>query len=141
MKKLVTSTRSGLLALVIASVLVIGPTATLVVGCAGTKSEQAAYKTLYSVGSIANAAVDTWLKYYLLESFNTSKQPVSDARDAKLKALRAKDQQVAELYTKFQASYNSALSAAQLDVTQLSPAEVTRLCSELAATVAQFTAK
>lgn len=140
MKNLVKSTRFGLLAVIVAGLLIVVPTGTLVVGCASTKkSEQAAYKTLYSVGSVANVAVDSWLKYYLLESFNTSKQPVSDSRDAKLKSLRAQDQQIAELYSKFQTSYNTALSAAQLDVTVLSPAEVTRLCAELAATVAQFT--
>lgn len=133
--------RLGLLSVLIAALLICTPPTIMLVGCATNKSEQSGYKTLYVIGSTANTAVDTWLKYYLLESYNTSKQPQSPETLARLTELKKQDDEVRKMYGDFQAAYNTALTAAQLDVSNPAPLDVIQLSVSLVTLISNFSNK
>ena len=136
----VIKTRFGVFSLVVASCLVVLPITgalMLVAGCTSTKSEQAVYKTLYVVGTAANTAVDSWLRYYLTESYKASKQ-TGAASVERLKQLKLQDDQVKKLYGSFQMSYNTALMSAQLNVTNVASTDLIQLGANLVTLVDQF---
>lgn len=138
MKQIIHNTRTGLFSLLAAIMLVVAPTTTFViVGCSSVSTSKQAYTTLYAVGSSANTAVDTWIRYYLLKTYNVSKSGQTN----RLNDLLKQDQQVKKLYSDFQSAYNLALTTAQLNVTNPAPESVTQLSVELTALVIQLTSK
>lgn len=108
-------------------------------GCRATSQEQAAYKSFHAVAKTASVAVDTWLRYYILELNQTQRQPPSPERDARLLALNQRDAHIAKLYGQFQGSYNAALSVAQLNLTNVAPSNIVQICTDLSGAVARFT--
>lgn len=115
------------------------PSATFISGCASnTTSEYRAYNTLHSVGITANTAVDTWLKYYLLE---THRLKAANPTDTRIQTLISQDLEVQKIYGQFSASFNAALTAVQMNPTNLAPAEVSKLCVDLVSVVNVFTGK
>lgn len=138
MKQLATQSRFGLFSVLLAAFLIVTPVTFSLVGCASINREQASFKTLYAVGTTANTAVDSWLRHYLLDSYQISKQDNTNKLEM-LTKLREQDKKVQDTYVKFQAAYGLAVSAAQLNLTNPAPTNVAQICADLVATVAQMT--
>lgn len=132
----------GALGAVIGSLLFTTPPALVLVGtvgCASTKTEPVAYKTLRAVGKTGEAAIDTWLRYVVLkERSNAAIKDDAKRREAKT-ALLEQEAKVRSAYEKYRTAYGAAISTASLDANALAEADVIRLCADLASLVTQFT--
>lgn len=108
-------------------------------GCSSkSTSQQRTYRTLAAVGVTANAAVDSWIRYYLKEVQQNQLLGTAAGRERVLE-LNQQDAQVKTAYAKFSSAYSLAISAAQLPTaSELPSSELLQVSTDLTILIETF---
>jgi len=108
-------------------------------GCATQQSsQQTTFKTLSAVGLTANAAVDSWIRYYLKEVQRNQLLGTEEGR-VRVAELNKQDEQVKTAYAQFSSSFSLAISSAKLaSGNELPPSELLKASMDLTVLIESF---